>query len=518
MSEEMQKLLEEEAKKLQETCIIKDVIEQVRTDQVTEQTIDIEHEVVEEKKEELFEVYVAPKTTILVSEEVREEGYVLCEDGSYTTFDAYLVVDDKIYNLLKYDREVDEFGTSYIISKPETWRWLLRFDTNNTYKEQNRISVHNVEYERRREDEDDYDEDEEGDDYDEITEEVQYVSSINHYVKLSDLLKYGYEVDGDKLVRRVLIEEFREKLFTKYPYFVDTIKSLYGDNWDISYHTKFNKYCLIIKFDKFSITNSKDQFHEIVDLYFLVPFTNDLLLHSSLYGGRGSMTTIEKAANYAHSHLNGGWSSIAAFCLGSGPISTYIAAFNVTPDENNLFSVLYNIKIYVEWESIEGTPYKYIENIGKQSSGRITPTLNFNNVYKDYLIDHKLPLKIKVINGITDIVIDQNILEVQLLDYVDKHGLLKVYKDPTLGTYQEAIKTDTLSEQVSETPLLTYKGVEIYTKTFKLKQQIKIEDQEYVIHPEISRAFIENALPRIRDYNFKKNTGIYPGKGNYYNI
>lgn len=511
MSEEMKKLLEEEAKKLQETCIINDVVEQVRTGQVTNQTIDIECEVVE--GEELFEVYIGNSQTIKVTEKVREEEYVKCEDGSYTTFQAYMVVDDKVFNLFKEKTTQDEFENWYIESKKETWKWLIYFSGSTFFQKQRKISTSSIDHVRLRSDDEDFDEDEE--DGDDVLEEVLYVERLDHYVKLSDLIKYEYEIEAGTLVKRVSIEDFKVKLFTKYPYFVDTIKSLYGDNWDINFHRKFNKYCLIVKFDKFTITNSNNQSQEIKDLYFLVPINENLTFNNCLYGGRETLTTVERAANYVHSHLNGAWNGISSFCLGSGPINVYIAEFNVKPDENSLFSVLYNIKIYVEWESLEGTPYKYIANIGKSSTS-VNPTLDFTKVYRDYLVDHKLPLKIQVINGFTDIILDQSIIEVQLLDYVEKHKLLKVYKNIALGTYQEQLKIDNLKEELSKDPLLTYKGELIYTKTVKI-EQIKIEDQEYVIHPEISKAFISNAIARIRKYNFQKNSGIDPGKSiNYY--
>lgn len=513
MDEILKQILEEEARKLQETCIIKDAVEELREERTIEDDIvteDIECEVIDEKKEEqLFEVYVAPGKIDKVNSN-QLKNYIYCEDGSYVVFHGYINIRDINYNSFKLVIERDEFDHAYILSKPETWKSLLKFDDKGNYLGQvpNKVSLYSLDYIVHARDEDD-------EPTEEIEEQVLFVSTLNMYVKWTDLIEYEYEIESGRIVKKRSVEEFKEKFLKLYPYFEDTIKSLYGDNWDFGFHKSFNKYCLIIKFDKFTITNSKAQSHEITNLYFLVPITQNFKIDSQLWGGRETLSVMEKASDYVHSHLGGYWNKISSFCLGSGPISSYIAMFNLNPDDNNLFSVLYNIKIYVEWESIEGSPYRHFSNIGKDSSSS-SASLNFDKVFKDYLIDFKIPLKIKVVNGVTDIVIDKNIVEVQLLKYTEKHGLLKVYKDNTLGTYQEQAQPSNRKEEVSKDPLLTYKGKELFTRTIK-KEQIEIKDKEYVIHPQISEAFINNAITRIRKYHFKKSSGIDPGKSiNYY--
>ena len=122
---------------------------------------------------------------------------------------------------------------------------------------------------------------------------------------------------------------------------------------------------LIIKFPYIKITNSDNQEHIIEDLYVIIrsSITGQF---SNMYGFRGKITDLEASNKYYHSHLpNSAYNEIGNFCLGSGPLAIILVKLkNQLIFNKDFFSYfLANLKVYVEWESIEGRPHRRINNI-----------------------------------------------------------------------------------------------------------------------------------------------------------
>lgn len=491
MDDNLAKLLEEEARKIQERSII-------NQESVERETEDIDCEIV---GEEIYEVYNQNGYLIKVDLDTRDNEYILCNDSTFVHETKYVEIYDLFYNPFTNNLEKDFYGHYYIDNNRNTWIKFIEFNEDGSYdvEDWKPISKNNL-YE--------------------LTLDIIFIDSVEYYISREDRIKHGYTLQNGILVQQATIEDFKKELLIQYPYFEQVVKSIYKDNWDINTHTLFNRKCLIIKFDKFNITNSSRQSHEITDLYVLLPFNiaNDdkITFYGALYGGRGSVSTVEKIANYNHSHLSGDWNVISQFCLGSGPIHNYILEFNRNPNENNLFSILYNIKIYVEWESIEGRPHRYMRNIGKvEILPNETPRNGYNlaSIERDYFKKSTIPIKSYTKNNIPNILIDESILEIELLKYlnIDFH----VFKDKTTGKYYKKGTVESIDTQTVNL-LLNYKGEDIKTKVNK-SVEIKVEDIEYVIHPQVTKAFINDAIRRIRKYYFKKTTGLDTGKSkNFY--
>lgn len=491
MNKDLIDQLEEEARKLQSSTI-----PTPKPEETEEETEDIDYEEVEEN---LIEVY-DDRGNIIKIEESELEDYRYCEDDTYVENDAATFIFDGFYNPFTEKVERDEYDYAYIEKYPHTWRKLLTFSEAGEYSFDKFVKVSIIVIEDGE-------------------AEIRYLITENGrdvYVRDSDLAKHNYDIKDKQLIKRRSVEDFKKQLFEAYPYFEQTIDGIYRDHWDINYHHILNNFCLIIKFDEFTIINSKRQSHIIKDLYVLIPFNvkeDKVLIGNSLWGGRGTVSNVEFIGQYNHSHLNGSWDNISTFCLGSGPIHKYILEFNLKPNEHNLFSVLYNVKIYVEWESLEGTPHRYIERLGKGEITTETKSLNFIPVFNKYIKEFKLPLKIFTSNNITQLKIDENILEVELLKIIPDQ---KVYKNRTTGKYYRD-KIINFLEKTSSNILLNFKGENIYTRVYNV-DKINIQETDYVVHPSITKQFMENALKRIRGYYFKKTTGIDTGKSHYFNI
>lgn len=143
---------------------------------------------------------------------------------------------------------------------------------------------------------------------------------------------------------------------------------------------------LIIHFPKVEIKNSRKETHEILDMYVRLKFylrrggseeigAGYILIIEDIEGYRSTLTTMEWRSSYSHSHLEGGKDStesaeFRSFCLGSGEINIYRSQFNstFTNQVSYIQSLLMQVQALVSWESLEGGPYKHMNNIMSSNS------------------------------------------------------------------------------------------------------------------------------------------------------
>ena len=166
------------------------------------------------------------------------------------------------------------------------------------------------------------------------------------------------------------IEKIKMELFP-------ILDDLYSDRWDWD-----SKDRIRIHFPAFTITNSKGERHDIKDLYVELKYNHSIKVFNGSYkGARGSVTKSELNGAYAHSHLpsisreNVG--KFNSFCLGSSTLSyllSDLATLDMTPAKLEdiklkFMIVLMEIENYLQWESLEGGPYRRMSNI---NSGTLT--------------------------------------------------------------------------------------------------------------------------------------------------
>ncbi|NLR61096.1 hypothetical protein HGH93_23545 [Chitinophaga polysaccharea] len=150
---------------------------------------------------------------------------------------------------------------------------------------------------------------------------------------------------------------------------------------------------IIIHFPEVEISNTAGDIHQIKDL-FVKLYVNQLgelqqRNGSYLHGIRSTVTQEEKEYKYAHSHLPStdyNPNNFDCFCLGRGPLDeiTHDLFTKFNPHSFN-FLCLY-LKDYVRWESTEGTPYRYICDIGK-GTGQNNTLGNVMAIMLDEILD-----------------------------------------------------------------------------------------------------------------------------------
>ena len=209
-------------------------------------------------------------------------------------------------------------------------------------------------------------------------------------------------------------------IFEQFKTAIRVINDIYDNSWDIAFEVKKdfnNKIFLEIKgiyilFPEINITNRDRANHTIKDLLVLIQLYNHnnttLKIHL-LKGGRLTLSYAEYQSDYFHSHLPTSKNSISTgmnlpclnnFCTGSGEINIYHS--NINGDgfsEERFIRYAMQIMSLVSYESIEGTPYRYIRLIsarprsGHYYSADNSRKLRFKNkVISYYKQENKIPV------------------------------------------------------------------------------------------------------------------------------
>lgn len=173
----------------------------------------------------------------------------------------------------------------------------------------------------------------------------------------------------------------------------------------------------VVYFPDIILKNSKRMKHRIVDLFLkfnvehMPQYGDDVFNFGAMYGMRATLSDLEYAANYNHSHFQGHAKEFrfSHCCTGSGEINTLFALLNAKFDEDTFRLLMLQLKTYASWESLEGHPYKRIENIIPKEKG-VTSRLTTSDVrdYGEEILAHMRTSNIRLdwnlVNGIPKVV------------------------------------------------------------------------------------------------------------------
>lgn len=229
------------------------------------------------------------------------------------------------------------------------------------------------------------------------------------------------------------------------------LRKTYPDEFEIIPEMSFKtgKFFIIIHFPTINITNMRYEKHVIHDIFVKLTIYTDKSVNRlqlcNMSGMRTSYTKKEIIASYSHSHLSGAvrnsfgpWREFVEtgsyyslseinntlkfqqyetlfsdFCLGNGGINKIMSVINsqneFQKNINNWILFFRSIKAYLEYESIEGGPYRRIGDIGRINDriGDISSSTNiYNNIYIEQIIHSYLP---DILNILNDLVRDKQI-------------------------------------------------------------------------------------------------------------
>ena len=150
---------------------------------------------------------------------------------------------------------------------------------------------------------------------------------------------------------------------------------------------------------KVTITNSVGSTHDMLDVYLRFGFWGKKLYSVEIARGTLTLSEIRSVNSYIFSHVSSHESYACkwynSFCYGSDtPLSKLVVSFKMgnTVEFTELF-ILFNE--YLKWESLEGKPYRYINDVQKVVLGdtvsipdyKITSIPQVKNVYLPAIAD-----------------------------------------------------------------------------------------------------------------------------------
>ena len=158
----------------------------------------------------------------------------------------------------------------------------------------------------------------------------------------------------------------------------------YGDNFEITFDNDDME--VIIHYPEIEIENSFGIKHKMTNVYNIFKFEycgNLYLKNIQLF--RSTYTQAEVNNDYMFSHTNQNVGRIASsFCYNNAPISTIINRFTKSISFNEIESLFMAFRKYLEWESLEGVPYRYIQKIKNYSVSSKSCDIDkdvFDNIY-----------------------------------------------------------------------------------------------------------------------------------------
>lgn len=258
---------------------------------------------------------------------------------------------------------------------------------------------------------------------------------------------------------------------------------------------------ILIHFPAFTITNSKNARHDIKDLYIRLQYNHPNKVFSGGYdGARTSITKSELNGNYAHSHLpsitDTSVGAFSGFCLGRSTLSYLLSDLaTLEMKEEKLediklkfLLVLMEIENYLQWESLEGGPYRRMSNINSgnlSSIGHRNTSIEIRNImsaiwhniekgiYKPQIkFNHK---------GLLEVINNDGFLE-EISKYCEDEYL--VHRDGAGKFYSERTASGLTLGRISNNNKFKFKGKFVYPTLIEDKIEYEESGKDFA-HPQI---------------------------------
>ena len=276
--------------------------------------------------------------------------------------------------------------------------------------------------------------------------------------KLTDIVGYANE----ELRAQKALEQ-TEKLIG-YCFSIEDIRNIaydvFGEERVEIIADSSNYVILTIHFPEIHITNTKEERHDIKDMFIrfyikLHDIDEDYKLEISMHGARTSISIKEyEYEGYRHSHLiRGNIGEFSEFCLGYSDFKMIMQTIVLEPTPENWYLLFLSIENYLSWESLEGGPYCKIGSLRYQDSNISGIVINeaFDKIYKN------IPNSVlEISDGSLSLIHDS----VELHEYYRTNSELKtlynVNKGILLNTLNMGIKDKGLTFNNRKIPYLYY--------------------------------------------------------------
>ena len=168
--------------------------------------------------------------------------------------------------------------------------------------------------------------------------------------------------------------------------------------------TRFSSGFILVHFPHVRITNEYNRFVDINHLYAKVGVLHNGSINGYFSLNRAEYTYLHISSGYMHSHVStiptSDFTKFQTPCTGTGPINDTISNLSNEFDSDIWRLFCLELSKYVEVESIAGTPYHRLENLGTSNMGagedvfRVVNQLRYDDSIKE-MIKEFVPYFIK---------------------------------------------------------------------------------------------------------------------------
>ena len=168
--------------------------------------------------------------------------------------------------------------------------------------------------------------------------------------------------------------------------------------------TRFSSGFILVHFPHVRITNEYNRFVDINHLYAKVGVLHNGSMNGYFSLNRAEYTYLHISSGYMHSHVStiptSDFTKFQTPCTGTGPINDTISNLSNEFDSDIWRLFCLELSKYVEVESIAGTPYHRLENLGTSNMGagedvfRVVNQLRYEDSIKE-MIKEFVPYFIK---------------------------------------------------------------------------------------------------------------------------
>lgn len=182
-----------------------------------------------------------------------------------------------------------------------------------------------------------------------------------------------------------------ETKFSRIKYIGSACTEIFKNRWDFEFDNNFkNIKGIIIYFPEFIIRNKDNKEHNIKDLFVKLKLDSSARV-TNIQGYRSTLTYAEYSSNYVHSHLSTHYkentNTFSEFCLGTGSINKTLSLYNTDLNRDTFLNLLLELYPLVTYESLEGTPYRKIEDIHCKYVDTISKYWLYNDNKRDIYIN-----------------------------------------------------------------------------------------------------------------------------------
>lgn len=280
-------------------------------------------------------------------------------------------------------------------------------------------------------------------------------------------------IEEARMIKQRKLAEFKEK-FKQFVLNGDDIfaiaKDIFGEEYVDLHKIDETEFDILVLFPEVNITNSRRHKHTIKDLYVKINIQltldgnmGDRLSNISLDGRRGKLSDEEYQSNYGHSHFSGGgidrWSD---FCLGSSDFAMILQTMRYSLTQEDWTLLFLSLGNYVSWESIEGGPYRNMQNISSREQS-VSPSSFTQHALE---IIKTLPNSCFTFNSK---VIELNQDHPDLLHHYATHSRIKSFRSTASSSNFTALQTRFNSYVRENYRSFTFKGETVIPTVYSKK-------------------------------------------------